>query len=207
MNIHKEMAQMAHAGATDQEIAAKLDLTSIEMAAEWSRLTDSADGVPRADAVNLIIAQLILEARRALAERKSELALIIRAPQDLAVLTFNMMGIVTGISQFSESLLGIPAQGLIGMPIDAILAGRLDQTKQSEKEMAQAEQGDFVRVNRTHTRQDGSTFEAEHSLVAIYGRMGEVTGFVREIRDLTNRRVHEVKIDELNASLALLVQE
>jgi len=205
--MHREMARLTHTGASDAEIAETLHLTAAQLVEEWLKLASSEKAVSREEGVNLILAKLIVEAKEALATKNDELALIIRAPEDSAVITFNMSGIITGISLYGEKLLGFPSSSLIGKPIDLALTGGIRQVEQSAQEMAKAEDGDFVRSKRVHARPDGTAFEAEHSLVAIYGSMGQVTGFVREIRDLTNRRVHEIAIEELNASLALLIQD
>ncbi|MEZ0325295.1 MAG: PAS domain-containing protein [Fimbriimonas sp.] len=201
-----DMTQMAQAGVSDSEIAEKLKMTAPELRQAWEALLERVHAKNRAEAIELVIARRILEAKSALLDEQAELALIIANHQDEAVLILNNMGTITGVGQTSATVLGRVASDLIGMPVDVLLAGRIKGVDTSSDEMARAQAGERVHSTRTHERDDGTTFEAEHTLIAIVGRSGEVSGFARDICDLTQRRIHEVRIEELGASVALLVK-
>jgi hypothetical protein len=73
--------------------------------------------------------------------------------------------------------------------------------------MVRAEEGEKVHTTRTHLRDDGTTFVAEHTVIALVGRTGITSGFARDICDITQRRVHELRIEELDASVTLLLTD
>jgi PAS domain S-box-containing protein len=200
-----QMSQMSHAGVSDAKIAEKLKMSGPELSRAWSALMKRVHSDTREEAVEIVIARMILEAKRALDQEKAELALIVANHREEAVLIMNNMGTITGVCKSSAIILGKRAEDLIGMPVDVLLAGGVSEINASSDEMARAEAGEKVHSTRTHLRDDGSTFEAEHTLIALVGRMGEVSGFARDICDVTERRLHEVRIEELNASVHMLV--
>ncbi len=201
------MTQMAHAGATDVQIADRLKMSVPELREAWITLLESVQAKNREEAFELVLARRILEAKAALLDERAELAVILASHEDEAVLILNNMGTITGVGQSSAKVLGRNASDLIGMPVDVLLAGRITDVKASADEMARAESGERVHTTRVHVRDDGTTFQAEHTLIALVGHMGEISGFARDICDLSQRRIHEVRIEELGATVALLLKE
>jgi len=194
-------------GMSEEEVAQKLETAAMEQHEEWERITGALGKVGKGEKDSVVVAKLILEAREALAKGERQLALIISSGEGCAHVVFDGMGLVTGFSPGCEKILGQHAPRLIGQPIDSILSRGLYDVEESAEEMSRAGRGESVVTVRAHQRSDGSLFDAEHTVVAIVGALGDVTGYLREIKDLTNRRIHQVRIDELNAALALLVPE
>src|SRR4051794_24730417 len=122
--VQQEVAQMSAVGLTDSEIASQLQLSPDQLAAVWRKLTHSLQNISRDAAVDVVMAQLVLEARAALMTKTDEMALIVRAADDKAVITLNSMGLITGVSREGERLLGDDVERLVGLPIDAILSSR-----------------------------------------------------------------------------------
>src|SRR4051812_14590932 len=104
--VQQEIAEMSHVGLSDEEIATHLNLSRQQLTALWDKLTHSMKDISRDAAVDMILAQLILEARAALATKDDEMALIVRAPDDKAIITFNILGMITGVSRDGHRLLG-----------------------------------------------------------------------------------------------------
>ena len=200
-----DMAKMSRGGSTDKQIAKSLELSSSELAAEWKALAKVVSAGSREEAVEIVIARLLEEARAALAEERAELALVLKTPEEIAILTMNSLGMITGVSRGCDEALGCDLEKMIGRPVDSFLKGRAKGTQQSADEMERADRGERVRSVRTHRRADGTEFEGQHTVVAVLGPQGEVSGFVRYIQDLTQRRIHEVRIKDLEMSIALLV--
>jgi two-component system CheB/CheR fusion protein len=172
----------------------------------WEEVKAAVGGVSDQDAEELV-ADLLRQAQEALTQEQAELVLLLRSPDDLAVVTFNTLGLITSVCKNSADLLGHPVEGLIGQPIDAILYRRSKQVEQSTEEMRKAEEGPRVQSVRTHQREDGTRFDAAHGLVAVVGRQERVTGFVREIHDVTGYRACELRIAELDRVIAFLMEE
>jgi PAS domain S-box-containing protein len=162
-------------------------------------------GSPEAAAQKVLAS--LLSARAELAEEKAELALLIVDGGEQAILTIDVHGVISGATALSESILGRSVDDIVGKPIDFILKNRGQSPPVSAKEMEDAGRGSEVVSVRTQEREDGTTFEAEHTVLAVVGRSGYVSGFVRQIRDITERRVHEIRIEELDATIALLVPD
>ncbi len=195
----------ARPALSDAQVAEKIRDSSPELRQAWDDMKRIARAGSSPVSVETLIAGLIKEAKSALKQEEQELAVIIAARQEEAVLILNNVGIVTGVCKHSAEILGKEESEIIGLPIDAILQGRHKNVDASTDEMTRAEEGERVFANKTHQRSDGSTFEAEHTVVALVGRMGEVSGFARNIADVSDRRVHEIHIEEMNASVAVLI--
>jgi PAS domain S-box-containing protein len=204
-NQNGKVTEMALDGATDAEIADKLQISREKLDHEWKEILDAIRATDHHENVEGLLVQLLREAQQALKSEKDQLALVLAKPDDKAVLTLGLSGLITGASSSAERILGVPTKSLPGMPIDYILAERMDGLETSTEEMTKAEQGHTVTSTREHRRADNTTFAGEHCLVAIIGATGHVSGFVREIRDISQRRVHEIKIEQLNTTIALLV--
>jgi PAS domain S-box-containing protein len=199
------LSELSHAGVSDAQIAKKLQMSGPELKQAWSALLKHTKASTKSEAVEIVVARLILEAKKALDVEKAELALILATTSDEAVVIMDSNGIIRGVGKHSADLLGKNPEDLVGMPVDVLLAGRLHGALETSKEMQRAELGEKVRSTRKHVRDDGTTFEAEHTLIAIVGRLGQVSGFARDICDITQRKIHELRIEELDASVAMLV--
>jgi len=171
---------------------------------DWSKAREVLNVNSREDALKLLAAALIT-ARAKLAKEKADLLLLVKAECGDLFITLDMMGLVVGVSQEGGEVLGWPVDELVGKPIDKVLQDRLNAMDQSAEEMRKADLGATVHSVRTHTRADGTTFDAQHVLIAILGRGGHVSGFIRRIEDVSSRKAHETHIEELDATIALLL--
>ncbi len=205
-DLQSQMVLLTKDGDTDDEIAEKLDLSLRELGDEWKQLEAKLKVFTQEESVKIVLARMLAKARKALAVEDAHFALILGSPKEQAVLTFNSRGLVTGVSHDSAKVLGVAADKLMGRPIDSILAGKAAGVNQSADEMRRAETEGTVESERAHTRVGGPDFLAHHSLVALIGPTGDNEGFVRTIRDLNWRRVHEIKVAELQQTIALLVE-
>src|SRR5687767_10921889 len=142
----------------------------------WAEVRKIVKWVSNEDAEGLV-AELLGEAREALAHEQSELVLLLRSHDNLAVITFNIMGMITSVCKNSPELLGRPVESLLGQPIDAFLVERANGAHQSSDEMQKADKGKVVHAVRDHVREDGTKFKAEHTLVAVVGSGEHVMGF------------------------------
>lgn len=191
--------------AAHDEIAATLKTSAEWKQREWEAIAQEVRQAGREDSPELVLAEILKEAREALKREQARLALVLADKHERAVLTLDANGLITGVCTFSARLLGREGRDLIGMPIDILLRNPENSIAESADEMRRSEDGEAVHSIREHTRGNGgANFTAEHSLFAIVGPLGLVTGFVREIRDLSQQQVHELAIEELNTAIAVL---
>lgn len=201
------MLKWSREGLSDKEIAEQLRELADQYADERPALALALGLDPDEPSVELELARLLLDAYEELRQETAALAVVLKSTEDTAILTLNSVGIITNICRHSAQLLGHHPSKLIGAPVDLVLRRDHDRVLQSADEMRRASEQDApVTSVRYHRRGDDSSFEAEHRLVALVGRLDEPVGFVRQIRDLTAQRVLEVHIEELELSIALMVQ-
>ncbi|HZH99402.1 MAG TPA: PAS domain-containing protein [Fimbriimonadaceae bacterium] len=171
---------------------------------DWSKARTILDVSSREEAIELL-AETLINARAELLKAKGAMALLVRSQSEHAIITLDMMGMVIGITNEGARLLGWPADAILGKPVDVVLANRYSAVLESSDEMERAHGGESVFTERAHVRSDGSTFKGHHALFALIGSGGHTTGFVRKIENVTAREAHEIYIEELDATIALLV--
>jgi PAS domain S-box-containing protein len=195
------------ASQADLDLAEKLRQTAPELATYldgW--IKEAAHRTPGGAPLELFLSRLITEANAALAREQAELAVVLANPHEEAVLVLDSLGVITEVCRHSEGVLGRDRRDLIGMPIDLLLEGPTSGIETSASEMDKAARGERVRTFRTQQREDGSTFESSHTVVALVGPMGELSGFARRIEDLSQKKQHEFHIEVLTDSIALLIR-
>ena len=171
---------------------------------DWTKARAILDVSSREEAVELL-AQALVKAREELTNAKSAMALLVQSQSDHAIVMMDIMGNVVSVTPQGARLLGWPVDHIIGRPIDMLLADRYNAAVQSATEMRETEAGEAVHAEREHIREDGSVFSAHHALFALIGTGGYVTGFARRIENATARKAHEIHIEELDATIALLI--
>jgi PAS domain S-box-containing protein len=172
--------------------------------AEWAKARAILDVSSRAEVIELL-AQALATARDELTKAKAAMAVLVHTQSEHAILTTDSLGTVVSITPEGPNLLGWPIESILGRPIDVVLADRSSAVTESSAEMEDAALGKNVYTERAHVRKDGTTFNARHAVFALIGKSGYTTGFVRRIEDVTAREAHEVHIQELDATIALLL--
>jgi PAS domain S-box-containing protein len=179
-------------------------IESTASSVDWSKTRKILNVNSREEAVELL-AVALANARAELLKAQGAMALLVQSEAEHAIITLDMMGVVVGVTEQGTRFLGWPAESIIGKPVDAILAGRFKAVEESSDEMHRAERGEDVTSHREHVRSDGTSFKGRHALFALIGSGGRVRGFVRKIEDVTAREACEIHIEELDATIALLV--
>jgi PAS domain S-box-containing protein len=205
--VQVQMAHLSKAGDSDAEIAGKLRLTAEELGEEWARLAASLKVVSQEESAEIVLSRLLTQAREALKAEDAHYAVVLGSTKEQAILTLNSRGIITAACHNCERILGKSGSELVGKPIDSILTGKAAQVAESADEMQRAEEGDVVESERPHTRSDGGTFVGHHTIVAVIGPTGDTAGFVRTIRTVKGKRLHEIKVAQLEQTIALLLDE
>jgi PAS domain S-box-containing protein len=141
------------------------------------------------------------QAERALQEARERFGTMIEAVQDYAIFTLDAQGHVTSWNRGAERIHGYQSQEILGrhfslfhMP-DNAAQGR----PQHELEIA-SEEGRYE-DETWRVRKDGSTFWANVIISAVRNEQGELQGFTKVTRDITERMRAEKRIRDLNKSL------
>lgn len=133
-------------------------------------------------------------AEAALRESEERYRLLINSLTDYAVFTMDAEGYITGWNNGAEHIMGYRADEIIGAHFsvfynaDDAAAGRPAQVLKLA-----VEQGSF-RDEEWRVRKDGSWFWAEVYIVCIRDETGQLRGFSRVTRDLTERKQAEEHI-------------
>src|SRR3954468_7072934 len=108
-------------------------------------------------------------------------------------------------------MLGYKNGDILGQPFALIFTARDVQAEQPEHELRSAVEKGRSEDERWHVRKDGSEFWASGVVTPLWDRAGQLRGFVKIMRDITDRKMHELSLAEANPRkdefLALLAHE
>jgi PAS domain S-box-containing protein len=125
---------------------------------------------------------------------------------DFAILFKNVDGIIEEWNVGAERLFGYPRDEAVGKSIEIIYTPD-DRTKgEAPNEMKRAATNGVTEDERWHIRKDGSAFYASGLLHALYDG-DQLTGFVKIVRDLTQRIELESAIDDESTTLDINIVE
>lgn len=137
----------------------------------------------------------------ALGDRERRLKLIIETAIDYAVLTLDADGLVNGWWAGAEAVFGYSTNEIVGQS-GALLWLEEDRARgEPEKERAIAWERGRAPDVRWHLRKDGTQVFVEGMMTPLMGPDGQVTGYLKVGRDMTERhaadRCQEVLVAEL----------
>jgi two-component system sensor kinase FixL len=130
-----------------------------------------------------------------------ELNLLIDGAQGYAIYMLDPAGLVTIWNKGAERLKGWTESEVIGRhtamfyPADQVEEGRPASDLEAARMLGKLEQEDW------RLRKDGSEFLAHVSITSLYDERGELRGFGKVIRDVTDQRAAERKLSASEAHL------
>jgi len=122
---------------------------------------------------------------------------------DFAVFTMNKEGRITSWNAGAKNIFGYDESEIVGQPLARIFTDADRLTQQVKWEMATAEKDGRADDERWHVRKNGELFWASGVLSVVRDENGKIDGFVKVIRDLTERKRAE---DQRNRLLQELRQ-
>ncbi|MCF0062838.1 PAS domain S-box protein [Dyadobacter chenwenxiniae] len=159
------------------------------------------------DRINGVVLTFVDISRRRAAEeavRQSEerMRLVFESARDYAILTLDLEGRVASWSPGAQMVMGYPEDKILGRPGDILFTPQDRQNRVPEFEQQTARELGYAENERWHVRKDGTRFWGSGSISPLKDGHGKLLGYVKIMRDLTERRAAE----EAQSFLAAIVE-
>lgn len=159
------------------------------------------------DRINGIVLTFVDITRRKAAEeavRRSEerMRLVFESAKDYAILTLDLKRQVTSWSPGAQAMTGFTEADILGQPGDILFTPEDQESGQPALEEKIARENGHAENERWHVRKDGSRYWGSGSMSPLKDDDGKVLGWVKIMRDLTERRAAE----EARSFLAAIVE-
>jgi PAS domain S-box-containing protein len=133
--------------------------------------------------------------------------LLVESVKDYAIFLLDPSGKVSTWNQGAERIKGYKAREIIGQHFSRFYPTEAIESKWPDRELEiAAKEGRYVDEG-LRVRKDGSTFWANVVITALRDETGELRGFSKVTRDLTERRALEERSRQLNTELRARVTQ
>jgi PAS domain S-box-containing protein len=142
------------------------------------------------------------------------LRLIEENVRDYAIFLIDTNGCISSWNLGAERILGFGEQDILGRPGKIIFTPEDRKKKEPERELETARREGRAEDERWHLRKDGSRFWGNGILTALRDTEGSLHGYVKILRDFTDRKQaeeaanrHQSEIESLNLRLKRTMSE
>ena len=132
---------------------------------------------------------------------------LVESVKDYAIFLLDREGKVLTWNEGAERIKGYKAREIIGQHFSCFYPKEAQETGWPNHELEIASKEGRFTDEGTRVRKDGSTFWASVVITALRDRAGELRGFSKVTRDLTERKNLEERTRRLNQELRLRVAE
>jgi PAS domain S-box-containing protein len=132
-------------------------------------------------------------------EREEQLRLVLDSIEDYAIFTLDNEGRITRWNTGAEKIFCYSSQEILGQDTAIIFTPEDRENGMHNKEMNTARTEGRAEDERWHLRKDGTRFYASGVMAPV--RNGEIHGFVKIARDLTDRQIGEEERAKLTQQL------
>ncbi len=146
------------------------------------------------------------EGEQRLVESERNLRLLVETVQDYAIFSLDCHGVITSWNRGAQRIKGYTAQEAIGKHFSVFYEPPEVARGWPQEELARATERGRFEDEGWRVRKDGTRFWANVVITAIKDEQGQLLGFSKVTRDLTERRRHEQQLREREESLRLLVE-
>ncbi|MEO7804053.1 MAG: EAL domain-containing protein [Actinomycetota bacterium] len=115
---------------------------------------------------------------------------------DYAILMLDVNGVVISWNAGAQRIQGYEASEVIGKEF-SIFYPEESSHREPERDLKMAADNGRLEVEGWRVRKDGSRFLASVLLTPMYDGVGEIKGFSKVVRDITERRLAEAKLHHL----------
>jgi PAS domain S-box-containing protein len=134
------------------------------------------------------------EAEEALRESEERFRLLVEGVKDYAIFMLDPSGRVTTWNQGAERIKGYRPREIIGQHFSKFYPAADIAAHKPARELEIASRTGKYEEEGWRVRKDGSEFWANVLITAIRNRAGELVGFAKVTRDLTERRAAEARV-------------
>jgi PAS domain S-box-containing protein len=143
----------------------------------------------------------------ALRESFERFRLLVDSAQDYAILTLEPNGNVASWNSGAERILGYSSAEIIGQHGSCIFTPEDRKESEDKKELRTAATFGRADDERWHMRADGTRFWGSGIVTPLLDSAGNLLGFSKIMRDMTERKQAEEQIQRLNTDLERQVTE
>jgi PAS domain S-box-containing protein len=142
------------------------------------------------------------EAAEALRESELHFRLLVDGVVDYAIYMLDPSGIVTSWNSGAQRIKGYREDEIVGKHFSRFYTAEDRAVRLPERALAQAAAGTPFEAEGWRVRKDGSRFWASVALSAIRDNKGELVGFAKVTRDITERRQSQESLRRAQERLA-----
>lgn len=111
--------------------------------------------------------------------------------QDYAIITLDLQGNIVNWNKGAEHIKGYTAKEVVGKNFRIFYTPAAQADNTPEKILAAAARNGRVQHDDYRVRKDGTLFWGSVTMTALHNNEGELTGFIKITRDLTQRKLME----------------
>lgn len=147
------------------------------------------------------------QAEVALQQSEERFRLVVESVKDYAIFTTDPDGYITSWNKAAENILGYQEAEIIGHSSSCIFTPEDREQGEDKKELQTAKTCGRAEDDRWHLRSDGKRFWASGIVTPLRDQAGDLLGFSKIMRDMTEQKQAEEEIQRLNKDLERRVQE
>jgi PAS domain S-box-containing protein len=133
--------------------------------------------------------------------------LIVESARDFAIFTIDLKNKITSWNRGAKRILGFSETQAIGMSGEEIFTPEDRAKNDPEKEIATARRRGRAEDERWHLRKDRSRFWGSGLMMPLLSDDGQIAGYVKILRDLTDRKAAQDDLMALNRTLEERVRQ
>jgi PAS domain S-box-containing protein len=133
--------------------------------------------------------------------------LIVESARDFAIFTVDLENKITSWNDGAKRILGYSEREAIGMSGKEIFVPEDRAKKDPEKEIATARNKGRAEDERWHLRKNGERFWGSGLMMPLHDDANRIAGYLKILRDLTERKAAHDALVELNRTLEERVRE
>jgi PAS domain S-box-containing protein len=141
-----------------------------------------------------------------LRDSEERFRLLVESVQDYAIFMLDPQGIIQTWNAGAQRLKGYRADEVIGRSFEIFYPGDAIERGWPKQELREATANGHVEDEGWRLRKDGSRFWASVVITALRGPAGDLRGFAKVTRDLTERREQQEALRRSEEQLRLMVE-
>jgi PAS domain S-box-containing protein len=127
--------------------------------------------------------------------------ILVDSVQDYAIFSLDTDGRIVSWNKGAQKIKGYTADEIVGQHFSKFYLARDIEANKPARELELAKKMGRVEDEDWRVRKDGETFWANVVITALYGPDGELIGFAKVTRDLTERKAQEDSLHRANSQL------